>query len=204
MTHKDKVLAFLRTIVPKAATNSEIEAHTGIKPHQQVFQITRSLLQEGRIGGVKSGHEWYFHAVDRDALENGPAKTSAMSDKLDSRGFEAPAQKVMSAHYRADLRPGQVSGVHKLFDLVSADHSIVGDAKYLTLVGGERLPPAKFSGIAEHVWLLEKTAAQCKFLVFGNDRRVPMSWLHRYGRLLSGVEFYFLEASGRLDCLAPR
>jgi hypothetical protein len=49
----------------------------------------------------------------------------------------------------------------------------VGDAKYYTLVGGKRLLPAKFSVIAEHVWLLEKTEALGTSLVFGNERRVP-------------------------------
>jgi hypothetical protein len=60
---------------------------------------------------------------------------------------------------------------------------VVGDAKYFTRVGGVGLPPAKFSIIAEHVWLLEKTGAPTTFLVFGNDRQVPIRWLERYGDL---------------------
>jgi len=47
--------------------------------------------------------------------------------------------------------------------------------------------------IAEHVWLLENTNADRKFLVFGNDRRVPEQWLERYGPLVRSVEFYFLD-----------
>jgi len=57
-----------------------------------------------------------------------------------------------------------VPGIRKQFDYVSADAQVVGDAKYSTLVGGERLPPAKFATIAEHVWLLEKTNAPMQFL----------------------------------------
>lgn len=108
----------------------------------------------------------------------------------------------MELHFGTPLAKGKVSGIHKIFNLVSEDESIVGDAKYFTLVRGRSLPPAKFSIIAEHVWLLEKTAASRKFLVFGNDRRVPEEWLRRYGPLAKAVEFYSLDPqSGRLDRL---
>ncbi|MCK5582489.1 MAG: hypothetical protein KAI33_01800, partial [Elusimicrobiales bacterium] len=73
------------------------------------------------------------------------------------------------------------------------DGSIIGDAKYFTLVHGRSLPPAKFSVIAEHVWLLEKTKAKRKFLVFGNDKRVPEEWLKRYGNLVKNIVFYFID-----------
>lgn len=46
----------------------------------------------------------------------------------------------------------------------------------MTEVGGQHLPPAKFSIIAGHVWLLEKTGAANKFLVFGNDVEVLKRW----------------------------
>ena len=78
---------------------------------------------------------------------------------------------------------------------------LLGDAKFYSLVRGVALPPAKFSTIAEHVWHLEKTNAPTTFLVFGNDRQVPVLWLERYGNLLSGVAFYFLREDGRLDVL---
>ena len=93
-------------------------------------------------------------------------------------------------------------GVRKQFDFVSPDRQVVGDAKYYTRVGGIGLPPAKFSIIAEHVWLLEKTRARTKFLVFGNDRKVPTLWLGRYGNLAIGVAFYFLSDEGLLELLA--
>ena len=91
----------------------------------------------------------------------------------------------------------------KKFDYVSADSQVVGDAKYYTMVGGIRLPPAKFSVIAEHVWLLEKTSARHKFLVFGNDSRVPEQWLKRYGRFVSDVEFFFMADNLTLHRLHP-
>jgi hypothetical protein len=89
--------------------------------------------------------------------------------------------------------------VPKRFDLVSPDKDIVGDAKYYTFVRGQRLPPAKFSVVAEYVWLLEKTEAAVKFLVFGNDRQVPELWLQRYGGLVPAVSFYFLTDDGALE-----
>jgi hypothetical protein len=94
-----------------------------------------------------------------------------------------------------------VPGVPKRFDFVSADMRIVGDAKYFTRVGGVGSPPAKFSIIGEHVWLLQKTEAPTTFLVFGNDRQVPMRWLERYAELASTVTFYFLSDAGDLERL---
>jgi hypothetical protein len=60
MNNRDMVLDFLTSIAPKDATNSEIVARTGVKPHQQVFMITRELMLLGKIKGVQSGHEWRF------------------------------------------------------------------------------------------------------------------------------------------------
>lgn len=104
----------------------------------------------------------------------------------------------MSRHLGVNLRKARAGEHHKKFDFISEDGSVVGDAKFYTLVGGESLPPAKFSVIAEHVWLLEKTTAARKFLVFGNQPEVPEQWLSRYGNLVEGVEFYFLTSDGAL------
>ncbi len=43
-------------------------------------------------------------------------------------------------------------------------------------------------------------AAQ-RFLVFGNDIRVPRLWLERYGHLAAGVTFFFLHDGERLEVL---
>jgi hypothetical protein len=107
----------------------------------------------------------------------------------------------MAAELKVALSPGLVRGIPKKWDLVSQDQTVVGDAKYFTMVQGKKLPPAKFSVIAEHVWLLEKTNAAKVFLVFGNDREVPVLWLKRYGGLVSRVSFYFLSDDGNLELL---
>ncbi len=128
----------------------------------------------------------------------GRAAPSTPLPKLNAAQFEDLARQVFSQRFGVPLRPGQVAGVPKLFDLVSPDGDIIGDAKYYTLVNGQHLPPAKFSIIAEHVWLLEKTQARRKFLVFGNDIEVPKRWLARYGHLRGDVVFYFLTDEGEL------
>jgi len=47
MTNREKVISFLAKISPKTASNADIVSHTGITPHQQVFQITRKLVSAG-------------------------------------------------------------------------------------------------------------------------------------------------------------
>ncbi|HXZ62022.1 MAG TPA: hypothetical protein VEG62_04705 [Acidimicrobiales bacterium] len=55
---------------------------------------------------------------------------------------------------------------------------------------------AKLSVIAEYVWLLGHVQnASRRFLVFGQDRAVPLRWLKRFAPLLYGIEFWFLEGS---------
>ncbi len=116
--------------------------------------------------------------------------------------FEGIARSRLSQHYGVLLTKRRVPGIPKEFDMVSPDGLIIGDAEYLTLVRGTYLPPAKFSMIAEHVWLLEKTTAKTKFLAFGNDRRVPELWLETYRRLVNDVAFFFFDGT-RLERLHP-
>ena len=79
------------------------------------------------------------------------------------------------------------------FDLVSPDHRIVGDAKYLRNIA---VPAAKWQGISEYIWLLQQVAADKVFLVFGQDAAVAERYLARVRPLTDPVEFYFLDASG--------
>lgn len=147
---------------------------------------------------------WADETVAGQLTPPGPPLTTerVIGTVMSPAAFEDMARKALSKHYGMPLAPGRAPGVPKLFDLVSADWQVVGDAKYFTLVGGERMPPAKFSLIAEHVWLLEKTGAPRTFLVFGNDRRVPEIWLKRYGHLARQVVFYFLSDEGQLQILS--
>jgi hypothetical protein len=204
-TNKERILDYLWSIAPERATNSQIRAATGISSHQQVYLLTQELMRT-YIRGEQRGSEWAFGA-DESLIAQftspgraSPQEIAAQAGQgLTPGAFEKLAQHRMSEHFGVSLAPGTVPGVPKEFDLVSADKAIVGDAKYYTLVRGQRLPPAKFSVIAEHVWLLEKTGAPTKFLVFGNDRQVPELWLKRYGKLALEVAFYFLADDGTLE-----
>lgn len=117
------------------------------------------------------------------------------------REFEDFSRKKMSDHFQASLHERKCPDVPKRFDFVSDDGSIVGDAKYLTLVRGKNPPPAKFMEICGHVWFLERTNSAKRFLVFGNQREVPEMWLKKYGDLVKTVQFFFLSESGDLERL---
>jgi hypothetical protein len=200
----------LERIAPRAATNADISRFAQVQPHQTVFMITRKLVNEGRLKAGRNGREWRFW-IDREGSARtqqplppipAPSASDIAISGTAARSFEELAREVMSAHYGTRLSPRQLTGVPKTFDLVSADATIVGDAKHFSLVQGTMLPPAKFSIIAEHVWLLERTGCAHPFLVFGNDRRVPMRWLEKYGHLRQRVEFFFVDGDGRLTALA--
>lgn len=105
----------------------------------------------------------------------------------------------MSEYFGVNLTEKKPKYSPKKFDLVSFDEAIVGDAKYLTLVHGEKFPPAKMMEISGHVWLLEKVDTKNRFLVFGNQREVPELWLNKYGNYKHNVDFYFLSNNGNLE-----
>ena len=117
------------------------------------------------------------------------------------QAFEAYCTKYMTLHIGVGLSERQVAPVPKRFDMVSADGRIIGDAKFFTMVGGERMPPAKLAEISAMVWLLQNTYATRRFLVFGNDKRVPVAWLAKYGSLAPQIEFFFLADYGDLSKL---
>jgi hypothetical protein len=199
MSNKNVVLKFLSNNPSEEFTNSDIRSRTGIKPHQQIFQITKLLMDQGVIRGRQKGKEWFFTALKNPIKVE--TSTLRNSNALTHQEFEIFAQKVMSRKFNTDLKPRLVSEVGKKFDLVSEDYKIIGDAKYYTAVNGTSIPPAKFSVIAEYVWLMENTKADQKFLVFGNDRRVPEWWLKKYGKLITDIQFYFLDQEGTLDLI---
>ncbi|MGC9522977.1 MAG: hypothetical protein ACP5HG_13975 [Anaerolineae bacterium] len=212
-TNKQRVLDYLQSIAPDYVTNADIREATGVEPHQQVYMLTQELKRENRIEGEQRGRVWFFRAASVPVSRLGRPQQQTVAERearadveevtsdITPAAFEHLAGRVMSRHFGVRLGPDQVNDVPKRFDFVSPDGRIVGDAKYYTLVGGERLPPAKFSVIAEHVWLLEKTGAPTTFLVFGNDRRVPELWLARYGQLVDDVGFFFLTDEGELERL---
>lgn len=69
MGHSEEVLTFLNKIAPKSASNAEIVSHTHIRPYQQVFQITRRLMKEGRINRRQVGREWVFSFANEQSRD---------------------------------------------------------------------------------------------------------------------------------------
>jgi hypothetical protein len=210
-TNKERILDYLWSISPDHATNGQIREKTGTSSHQQVYMPTRELMGACLIRGERHGREWVFWADESLATQLASPGQVRMREvlaqaeaQISPRAFENLARSVISDYFGVPLKPGRVSGVPKEFDLVSLDGSIVGDAQYFTLMRGQRLPLAKLSVIAEHVWLLEKTGAPITFLVFGNDRQLPSLWLERYGHLVGDVAFYFLTDEGELELLTEK
>lgn len=189
-----------------------------IKYRQQVYQIAESLASKGSIIRAMENCSicqktkkcsWSKNSTGRTATRSEhkheeQVQASGPKDRPESpKEFEDRARASLSVHFGNALNPRAIDDVPKVFDFVSSDGQIAGDAKYYSLVKGTGLPPAKFSAIAEHVWLLGHTMAKQKFLVFGNDVRVPKLWLARFGKLVQGVLFFFLNANGDLEQLAP-
>ena len=205
MNNRERILRYLQSIHPIEATISEIESATGVSPHAQVYQKTQELLKSGKITGWQVGRTWHFKATSglgNDQMHStSPLIFNRKQPQNKYAQFEINARKAFTRKFGVLLKSGTAGDVPKKWDMVSKDGEIVGDAKYYTLVGGTRLPPAKFSTIAEHVWLLEKTGAKVKFLVFGNQIEVPKLWLEKYGKLVKDVKLYFLENSGKITLL---
>jgi hypothetical protein len=67
--------------------------------------------------------------------------------------FEKIASSAMSDYLGVKLAERKPEGSPKKLDMVSDDENYVGDAKYLTLVGRKKIPPAKFMEIAGYVWI---------------------------------------------------
>ena len=195
MTDRERILAFLRSVSPRGATNSEILEATGIEGGHLVYGLTQELLQEGEIHGVKRDRQWFFWIGEPGTMPE-PLPAPRPVPRFTRREFVELAREKMSQHYNERLEPGWVGEVHKRFHFVAPYGRIVGHAIYYTRVGAARWPPAKAAAIAEHVWLLEKTGAGETFLVFGNDRQAPVMWLERYGNLVSGDTFFFLCNDG--------
>ena len=198
MTDKDRILAFLRSLSPKAASNSEIQEATGIEKDHEVYRLTQELLEAAEIHGVKGDRGWAFWIGEPPTLPE-PVPAPRPPRGLSARKFEALARETMSEHFQAKLDRGYAGQVHKEFDFVAPFGRIVGDAMHFRGAPATRWAPAKAAAIAERVWMLEKTAAPQTFLVFGHDRHMPTMWLERCGNLVYGVVFYFLSDDGELE-----
>lgn len=106
--------------------------------------------------------------------------------------FELVVREKMSNYFGIQLLEKQVKNVPKKFDMVSPDGSIIGEAKfYRKTKGGES---GKYSIFAEYVWLLEKTSAKTKFIVFGGAREIIEKWIAKHKHLFEkNLSFFFYD-----------
>lgn len=117
--------------------------------------------------------------------------------------WKTAADDAAMNRFSIGLTKRSVDPVPKPFPLVSEDKRIVGDKTYAKMLDGGRIPYAVHSTISETVWLLQHVTAEHRFIIFGNDRRVPETWLDRFGHLADGIKFYFLEDRDELEVLKP-
>jgi hypothetical protein len=128
-------------------------------------------------------------------VSSGAAHSPATPTWADGKAFEHHAARFLGDLWGVRLCERPVTlpgGVVKKFDLVSEDADIVGDAKFYKNIS---VPAAKWSTIAEYVWLLQHVDASRRFMVFGLDKKVATRWLSRFRPLAVGVDFYFLGQS---------
>ncbi len=201
MTYAERVLDYLWSIAPDGATNGELAGHLNIRSKQTVYMLTQRLMSTGRIVGERAGATWVFRTAEQPASALLVGRDWPGNPPAAAR-FEELARRVLTEHYGVLFPRGSVSGVRKQFDFVSPDYQVVGHALYFPRVEGLGLPPAKFSIVGEHLWLLDKTGAPTRFLVFGEDRELPLRWFERYGNLAPTVTFFFLSDRGALNTLA--
>lgn len=113
-------------------------------------------------------------------------------DNKISELFEKELRVFLLQKWKVSLHPRtvRIGETEKNFDLVSDDMCYIGDAKFYKSLD---VPAAKWSTIAEYVWLLQFTKAKCKFLIFGRDKSVPQRWLNKHRSLVGDVKFYFFD-----------
>jgi hypothetical protein len=165
------------------------------------YMVDYVSLDEKTVVFVKA-NQYDSRTENRSSTSTMPRGSSSLSRAVRSgREFEMLARRVMSRYFGVELRNRRRPGWPKEFDLVSPDYRIVGDAKYYSMVRGKYQPPAKFATIGEHVWMLENIDADIRFLVSGNDKRVPLRWLEKYGNMVRTVSFYFITSDERVEKL---
>ncbi len=100
MTNMERVRElFLRGDVTEA-TNSEIGRLTGIRPHQQVFQITDKLVKSGFLDCRRRGRERVFF------LASGGAKAQGGGDQVSLFSLTEEQQEIGSGSVDKLLRVG--------------------------------------------------------------------------------------------------
>src|SRR5438094_918977 len=151
--HRDMKLANRMPAVCGALRSKALQSECGITP----IGWSGPNQSSTSVATFKFTDVAKHSVAEKDVV--GPHGSTTLSTRVDSptaawQRFEVLARERMQVHFGQPLHEMELSSVPKRFDMVSIDGSIVGDAKYLSLVAGLRTPPAKFMEIAGHVWLL--------------------------------------------------
>lgn len=184
-------------IITAGTVNSWSRHHYAGADQHLIFRRDDGLLERydpSRHGTWDDYGEPITGTVVQPSTKTPPASPTVTTSES-PHSFEERARKVCSHHFGVDLKSAIVEivpGVSHQFDLVSSGVQIVGDAKYFKNIA---VPAAKWSVIAEYVWLLQQIeVAMTKFIVFGQDREVPQRWLQRFRPLAADVDFLFLPS----------
>jgi hypothetical protein len=180
--------------ITAATVNSRSRHHYPGADQYLLFQRDDHLLE--RYEPLRHGYwDAWGEPIPAPATSGAPTDVARTDPRPipPAQEFEERARVACSLHWGLDLRSAVVDvapGVTHQFDIVSSDRRIVGDAKWFKNLP---VPAAKWSVIAEYVWLLQHlTDAEVRFIVFGQDTEVPERWLRRFRPLTAGIDFYFL------------
>ena len=116
-----------------------------------------------------------------------------LPEEIEAISFQHKVEEVLSKEWNIELKERTViiEGIKKKFDIVSNDEKFIGDVKFHKNI--IKTPSGKLATVSEYVWLLQKTNAEHKFIVFGGTKDIPQKWMKRYGALIEDVKFYFFE-----------
>lgn len=114
----------------------------------------------------------------------------------DPETFVAHARDALRHAYGMPFGAASPAPLRAPLALVSGDGRIAGDALYGIKHHRGRVAPAKLAAITERVWLLERTPAHERILVFLATDPAPREWLRRYGHVDRAVRFLALGRGG--------
>jgi len=211
---KQKILKLLTSDTEKLYDDAELSAAIGLsakpKDVEKVAEACRELLRSGQIrrfkheGRMVSGArktEWLAlrrrekKEDSKDAIERrGSVEVAVRPEEgLARKDFAERAREVMNEFFGRALKPQKIGGT-KIWDFVSPDGMVVGDARWFS-----GSVPAARAFISEAVWLLEKVGAVQKFVVFGGEADVPRQWLELWATLCpEDIALFYLDNKGEL------
>ena len=216
MDTKTKIMRVLQKDTDRLFEDSELCAALGLadktKEREGIAETCRELLRAGEIRRFRENGRMVNAARKSEKLalrRREKEKKDESAGALEKRGvvevttrpeealahkdFTERAREVMVEFYGRPLKGKKIGGT-KIWDYVSNDGMVVGDARWL----GQSIPAAR-AFISEAVWLLEKVGAVQKFIVFGGETEVPRQWLELWSTLCpEDIALFYLDSKGEL------